>query len=139
LLSNGRRLTSTPTHDGLTINELTIAHWQWAVEYYRWDKRGGANLKDALRVLKVLYGHTQAHEFGPRALKACRQSMIEKGWARSYVNALANRLRRTFRWAAEEEMLPGSIDQNLKAVAGLQAGRTEVQRRGRAEFSRIVA
>jgi integrase len=126
-LSNGRRLTGTPTHDGLTVNELAIAYWRWAVEYYRWDKRGGANLKDALRILKALYGHTGAHEFGPRALKACRQQMIEKGWARSYTNAQVNRLRRIFRWGAEEEMLPGSIYQNLKAVAGLQAGRTEAR------------
>jgi integrase len=48
-------------------------------------------------------------------------------WSRSYTNSQVNRIRRIFRWAAEEELLPGSIHQDLKAVAGLQAGRTEAR------------
>jgi integrase len=53
--------------------------------------------------------------------------MIEMDWSRTYINAQVNRLRRVFRWAAEEELLPGSVSQNLKAVAGLQVGRTEAR------------
>jgi integrase len=126
-LSHGRRFPSTATPDSLSINELALAYWHWAVSYYRWNERGGACLKDAIRILKDLYGHTPAREFGPRALKACRQNMIGKDWSRTYTNSQVNRLRRIFRWAAEEELLPGSIYENLKAVAGLQQGRTEVR------------
>jgi hypothetical protein len=75
-LVNGRCLPGTATFDGLSVNEVAAAHWRWAVPYYRWGRRGGQCLKHALRVLKNLYGHTQAREFGPRALKACRQRMI---------------------------------------------------------------
>jgi hypothetical protein len=128
-LANSRRLPcSSPTApNGLTVAELTLAHWQWAVAYYHRDARGGQCLKDALRILREPYGHTLASKFGPRALKTCRQRMIELGWSRNYINAQVNRLRRVFRWAAEEEMLPGSIYVDLKAVAGLEQGRTEAR------------
>jgi integrase len=126
-LANGRRLPGTGALDGITVNEVASAYWRWAVAYYRWDPRDGQCLKCVLSILKNLYGHTPASDFSPRALKACRQRMIEKDWSRTYTNSQVNRLRRVFRWAAEEELLPGSIYQNLKAVAGLQVGRTEAR------------
>jgi integrase len=128
-LSNGRHLrgSSPAAAHALTVAELILAHWQWAVDYYRWGERGGACLKDVLRILKELYGHTMASEFGPRALKTCRQRMIDQGWSRGYVNSQVNRLRRVFRWAASEELLPGGVLHNLRAVEGLKAGRTEAR------------
>ncbi|HYT94308.1 MAG TPA: site-specific integrase [Gemmataceae bacterium] len=78
-------------------------------------------------MVKHLYGRTAAGDFGPLALKACRREMIDKGWSRTYTNAQIDRIRRAFRWAAEEEMLPGSIYQNLKAVAGLRAGKSKAR------------
>src|SRR5436190_424304 len=64
-LSNGRRLSGPVAQGGLSVNELALAYWRWAVDYYHWDHRGGACLKDAIRVLRELYGHTQARDFGP--------------------------------------------------------------------------
>jgi hypothetical protein len=65
-LANGRRLPGTPaTPDGISVNELALAYWKWAVASYRWDERGGQRLKYALRVVKNLYGHTPARRFGP--------------------------------------------------------------------------
>jgi integrase len=81
-------------------------------------------LKDALAVVKQLYGHTLAATFGPLALKACRNRMVEKGWSRKYINAQVDRIRRAFRWAAGEELLPASVHQNLLAVEGLHKGKT---------------
>jgi hypothetical protein len=86
-LANGRRLPGTATApDGISVNELALAYWKWAVAYSRWDERGGQCLKYALRVIKKLYGHTPARRFGPLALKACRQRMIETGWSRTYLH-----------------------------------------------------
>src|SRR5262249_28521245 len=86
-----------------------------------------SNLRDALRILKQLYGHTAAAEFGPLALKACRAEMVKKGWARTYVNAQVDRLRRMFRWAASEELLPAAVYQALRTVESLRRGRTEAR------------
>jgi integrase len=123
--ANGRRPPQTdPAPSDPTVNELALAYWNWAVAYHRWDRRGGFCLEGALKVIKDLYGHTVACDFGPLALKACRNKMIALDWSRSYVNAQVDRLRRMFRWAAEEEMLPGSIHENLKQVGALQRGKT---------------
>lgn len=110
----------------ITINELILAYWKFAQGYYNFDgSRGDAYcLRDALRIVRSLYGKTAASDFGPLALKSCRRQMIEKGWSRNYINAQTDRVRRMFRWAAEEEMLPASIYQDLKAVAGLRRGKT---------------
>ena len=110
----------------LSVNEVILAYWKHAAAYYHFDGRRGdeACLRDALRVLKSLYGRTQAREFGPKALKACRSEMVARGWSRTYVNAQVDRVRRMFRWAAEEELLPGSVSQDLRTVASLRAGKT---------------
>jgi integrase len=117
-----------PEEKNLTVNELILAYWKHAERYYGFDahpERGDAYcLRDALRVLKSLYGRTAAKDFGPLALKACRAEMIARGWARSYVNAQVDRVRRLFRWAVEEECVPAATYQALRAVAGLRRGKS---------------
>jgi integrase len=53
--------------------------------------------------------------------------MVKKGWSRTYVNAQVDRARRMFRWAAGEELVPGSVYENLRAVTALRAGKTEAR------------
>ncbi len=43
--------------------------------------------------------------------------------SRGVVNARIDRIKRIFRWAVSEELIPPSIDQGLRAVAGLRDGR----------------
>jgi integrase len=129
--SNGRRLPQPVASADVTINELVLAYWRHARNYYGWLKepsRGDkASVKDALRVVRKLYGHTLARSFGPLALKACRARMIRKDWARTYVNAQVDRVRRMFRWAVEEELLPGSVYDNLAQVASLRKGKCQAR------------
>src|SRR5262249_36176036 len=79
-------------------------------------------LRHALRVVRKLYGSTPAGDFGPKALKACRQHMIGLDWSRTYINAQVDRVRRMFRWAAEEELFPkaAEIYHRLETVTGLR-------------------
>jgi integrase len=119
------------TPASLSVNELLLAYYKHAVAYYGFDadKRRGdaANLRDALRVVKDLYGSTSARDFGPLALKACRRRMVELGWSRTYVNAQVVRVRRVFRWAVEEELVPAAVLQALRAVDGLRRGKADVR------------
>jgi hypothetical protein len=132
--ANGRRPPQTdPAPSDLTSNELALVYWNWAVAYHRWDKRGGFCLKGALKVIKDLYGHTVAREFGPLALKACRNKMIALDWSRSYVNSQVDRLRRMFRWAAEHPRPRRSAGQagrcpRRRALADQRGGPGEVGR-----------
>jgi integrase len=62
--------------------------------------------------------------FGPLALKDYRDRMIEADLCRSYVNKRVNMVRRMFRWAVEEELVPPSVFHGLQAVMGLRRGRS---------------
>ncbi len=125
----GQRLPAQDVQTSdLSMHELILAYWQHAEKYYGFhidtERGDGACLRSVLAVVKLLYGKTRAADFGPLALKASREKMIAKGWSRSYVNAQVDRLRRMFKWAAGEELLPVSIYHNLQAVEGLRRGKT---------------
>jgi integrase len=129
--ANGQRLPEPAAPSDIAVNELVLAYWKYACGYYGWTQepqRGDKiSLRDALRVVRKLYGHTLAREFGPLALKACRARMIRKDWARTYINAQVDRIRRMFRWAAEEELLPGAVHDNLAKVASLRKGKCQAR------------
>jgi len=78
----------------------------------------------AIRPLKAMFGLAPAREFGPKALKAVRQSMIEADLCRRQINKRVNRIRRVFQWAVSEELVPPSVIEGLRTVAGLRKGRT---------------
>jgi integrase len=111
----------------LTINELLLAYWNYSKEYHGWSKRDGYCLKDVMRIVKEVYGRSLAGDFGPLALKVCRQRMIEKDWCRTYVNAQTARITRMFKWAAAEQMLPASVHAQLATVEGLHKGKTQAR------------
>jgi len=128
--ANRRRLpASESAAAGLTVNELALAYWKFAESYYGFERRTGTafNLRDAIRILRQLYGHTTAAEFGPLALKACRVEMVKKDWSRNYVNAQVDRIRRIFRWGASEQLVPATVYEALRTVDGLRRGRTEAR------------
>jgi integrase len=129
--ANGRRLPAgQASAAGLSVNELALAYWKFAESYYGFDRRrrGTAfNVRDAIRILRQLHGHTPAAEFGPLAIKACQAEMVKKGWSRTYVNSQVDRVRRIFRWAASEQLLPVAVYQALRTVEALRRGKTEAR------------
>jgi integrase len=84
-------------------------------------------MRDALRPLRELYGLTDASKFGPKALKKVRQFMVGRGLARGVINNRVNRIKRTFKWAVAEELIPPFVFHGLQAVGGLRFGRTEAR------------
>jgi len=50
--------------------------------------------------------------------------LIDAGWSRSYIRDNVNRIRRAFRWAASEELLPVAVYEALRTVTGLRRGRS---------------
>ena len=83
----------------------------------------------ALRPLRKLYGDTLASEFGPRKLKNVREEMIlaglesGRGLNRNYINDHTGIIKRMFRWAVGEELVPTQIHQGLEAVDTIHKGR----------------
>jgi integrase len=116
---------------GFTIGEMILAVWKEAELHYRHPDGTPtgelANLRDALRPLRRLYGSAPAADFGPLGLRAVREELIRAGLCRTTVNARVNRIRRAFRWAASLELIPASVPQALATVPGLQRGRCDAR------------
>jgi integrase len=120
------RPTSLATQNDLAVVELIVRYQRFAKSYYVKDgKPTGTttNIAVALNMLKGSYGRTNVMEFGPLALKALRQKMIDADHSRPYVNKLVDYIRRMFRWAVTEELVPASVYQALQALPGLRKGR----------------
>lgn len=77
-----------------------------------------------MAVLKRLYGSTPAADFGPLALKACREEFIAADLARSEVNRRTGYIRALFKWAVAEQLVTATVHHGLAAVAGLKRGRS---------------
>ena len=128
VLSGSLNSESTQFADSPQIDELLLVYWdRRVVPYYVKDGPPTSerdNIRQALRFLRRLYGHTTARDFGPLALKAVRQSMIEAGRCRRLINQDVHRIRAMFRWAAGEELYPGEALASLAAVEALAKGRS---------------
>jgi len=114
----------------ITVVEVLAAYRRFAKQYYR---KGGKRTREyekileAVRFVQPLYGRALATDFGPLALKAVRQTMIDAGQSRKYINKNIERVRRIFKWAAAEELIPSDVPQALSMVAGLKKGRTNAR------------
>ncbi|WP_088256085.1 site-specific integrase [Fimbriiglobus ruber] len=78
----------------------------------------------SIRPVRTLFGDTYAAEFGPRRLAAVRDQMIRNRWCRILINRRIDRVKRAFKWATAEELVPVSVYQALRTLGGLQVGRT---------------
>ena len=127
-LASGRRGTAEQAAPAaFTVTELIAAYWKHADRYYRKNGQPTSELsvlKLALRDLKELYGREVAAEFGPLKLKAIRERWIGRNHSRKTINDQIQRIKRIFRWATSEELIPPAVYQSLATVAGLSAGRS---------------
>src|SRR5262249_52746436 len=129
--NQGRVLAKAPgaaTPD-VTVNEVILAFWRHAEQHYR--RPDGTptgeldNLRDALRPLRELYGHTPGRDFNAASLEAIQAELIRRGGlCRTTINARVNRVRRVFKWAVRKQLVPVEVVQGLATVPGLQRGRT---------------
>ena len=140
--ANSRHLLQTvATFADLTVSEVIARFWPHAEQHYRHLDGTPTNelddFKYSLRPLNQFYGHTAAKDFGPLALKAVRQKMIDgyehpkygpqRALCGGVVNQRVGRVRRMFKWAVENELVPPSVLLGLQAVRGLQQGRSQAR------------
>ena len=120
-LAAGRPARLFDAESSISISELCLQYWKFAKQYYvKNGKPTGtqAGIKVAIRFLRKSYGHTNASEFGPLALRSLQHKMLEAGQSRRYINDNIDRIRRIFTWAVGEELISGSVTEALRAVPG---------------------
>ncbi len=129
--------------DQVTIVNLLAAYRRHAQVYY--NRSGNrptgelANIDQAIRPLKQVYGEIAVEEFGPRRLEAIRRLMLEGGGyrnkngqpakplSRSSINARIGILKRIFKWGVSQELVPAEVYLAISTLAGLQSGRSEAR------------
>ena len=121
-----------PLHTA-SVTEVIVSYVEFATGYCKGGKPTDELrlIKTALKIVRELYGRTPAAKLGPLALKACREQMIARDWCRTHINKQVDRVKRAFKWAAENEMIPGTVYQALRCVAGLKRGRTTARERSK--------
>jgi hypothetical protein len=75
----------------LAVMELVAAYLDFAQGYYVGQEgRPGQEyvaMRDVLQLVLALYSTIAVKDFGPLALKAVRQTMVEKNWVRTRISA----------------------------------------------------
>ena len=118
----------TEADPGPSVAELCAVFLRHAEQHYQKNGQPTSELflyRSAMRPLKELYGVVTASEFGPLALAAVRQRMIELGWCRTTINRAMRRICKIFRHAVKKELVKADCLTRLEAVDPLLAGRTE--------------
>ena len=136
------RLQGGPSTRQFSVNEMLLAYVEFARGYYTKDGKPNqefTSLKYAMRRLKALYGHSAAADFGPKDLKTIRQQMVEDGLSRTYINNQTNRIKRIFKWAVSEELVPASVHHGLQTITGLRYGRSSARETAPVHGWRFVA
>lgn len=106
-----------------TVAELWEGYRAYSQARYTRGRRSEVKqVHDACAVAAALHGGLKAAQFGPKALAGVREEFCKKGWTRQYVNAQVSRVRRMFRWAVREELLPVEAWLRLKTLEGLVRG-----------------
>ncbi len=122
----GPKLIRSPS--GPSLAEVLLRFLDHAEVYYRYPDGAVTpevwEFKRVIRDLRETYAGLPAADFSPLCLKAVRQRMIDAGLVRTVINQRVGRVKRIFKWAAAEELVPPSVYHGLQAVAGLQAGRS---------------
>ncbi len=128
-LAQGRRLPAQGEEgQELSVGKVMLAFIRHADQYYvKPDGKPSSEanaMRCALRFARKLYTHLPVRKFGPKALKACREAMIQAGLSRNCINGYVARIRMMFKWAAAEELVSPEVFHGLQAVSGLRRGRS---------------
>lgn len=125
------RLEGAP--QDIKVRQMTLFYWRHAREYYVKNGKPSGHLhivKNALKYLNSECRDLLAVEFGPKRLIRFRDSLIERGHSRKYINDLISVVKRMFRWALEEELVQGvpNIQAVLtRGVGWVKKGRTKAK------------
>ena len=120
-----------------TIAELASAYLYFIRKYYM-DAQGNMtrepeNIEYSMKPLVEMYAAVPIEEFGPLMLKNVREQMLQKDLSRKLINKRIGHIRRMFKWAVSEQIVPAMVLFSLQSVEGLKRGRCKAR-----ETSRIL-
>jgi len=119
--------TSRDSEPALCVCDLAARYLLHCENYYR-DVHGrvtssydGARM--AIRALEPFF-ELPAVQFGPLRLQSLRALLVNQGRPRVTCNRIVKTVRRLFKWAASQELIPVAVSDALATVDPLRANRT---------------
>ncbi|HPS54956.1 MAG TPA: site-specific integrase [Sedimentisphaerales bacterium] len=111
-----------------SIAQLAKAYSDYANEYYK-DHNGittreVGNIGYALKPLLDVYATIYIEDFGPIKLIEVRNEMIKQNICRKTINQRIGVIKRMFKWAASQQIIPMITYQGLLTVEGLKRNRS---------------
>lgn len=119
-LAAGSPRQREPEKQNLTVGDVVAAYWRHLEAKLGEGVPQLDRVRRALRPVVEIYQSRLAVEFGPRCLKAIQQELVQRDLSRTVVNERCWWIKRMFRWAAAEELVPGGIHHSLSAVTNLR-------------------
>jgi integrase len=152
----GTTPSTRPRTASLTVRAMFAAYWRHVEAQGLYEKHGKATterscIAQAARPLVRLFGDTAAAEFGPLSLQIVRGAIAKplrlpedlqvpaggekpkrtrkrpEILARGTVNKHVHRIRRIFRWAESQELVPAGTWHTLRSVPALRRGAKDVR------------
>ncbi|NLF58795.1 MAG: site-specific integrase, partial [Candidatus Hydrogenedens sp.] len=116
-------LPEPPPPQQITVAQVFDRWTVHAQEYYQNNPGHFESIKATYRAFLDVYKSMPAADFGPLALKSYRTGLCDGETSRTTVNMKVNAIRRVFKWAVSEELIPPSVFEALATVEGLRQGR----------------
>lgn len=147
-IGNGRRLPDSlvggkrrDDRAEATVVEVIARYWEFAEKRYAGQRPTLLNIRRALSLLRQLFGPLPVSQFGPKALRTFQRALVDLPadrlangaskrsgpLARKTVNYHAGVVKRMFKWAKNEELIPGEVFDALRDVPWLRAGETKAR------------
>ena len=116
-----------------SVDEVLLGFLAHAARHYagpgrenRPTGRAGEIKRSVLHPAPAAHGHTAAADFGPRAMARSVQEMIKAGSCRTLINRRMERVKRLFKWATSQELVPVTVYRARRTCGPLQ-GRSEAR------------
>ncbi len=125
---------TTKWYTDITLAELAAQYLRHVRAYYVKDGKPTsqqAGIKAIIDIVLAKYTYLEAAKFGPLALRECRDEFVKRGFVRTEINRRIQIIRRLFKWAVAQELIPAEVLVALQSVAGLRRGKTTAPERRR--------
>ena len=108
----------------ITVKHVTASYREHIATKYAESATELKRLEKLCDELDQHDGDIDAAKYGPLRLQAQRQRWVASGKARVYCNRLTNSVKRMFKFAVSQELVPSSCWEGLRSVESLRCGQT---------------
>lgn len=109
--------------DIVSLNGLCLAYLEWLKA--KIDRKTYLDIARAVEHLMREAGTTRIDSFGPLALEAVRDTMIERGLSRNRINRQVRRMKAVFKWGVVREIVKESTQARIQMLPSLKKGWTK--------------